>query len=309
MEYISDLRAFLKVVEKQNFSGAAGALGMSQSAVSKRITRLETSLGVQLLKRSTRHLSLTDAGAEFHVHAERILIELDAAQRLTSAAQAAVGGRLRIHSTLGVGQSFMAPAIAEFVTLHPEISIDLVLAPSNAINLMQQDVDLTIRLANERETLVNHAGVDHQIVGTVRYLICATPAYFERAGVPETPQDLARHNCLVLSRPPSSNLWRFSGPKGDYTVRVSGNYTSNSGAALYHALLKGAGIAQMLEYAALEELAKGRLRNIFADVGRSERVILAYYARSPVPARTRIFLDFLTRYLSSKLDRSVAAAQ
>lgn len=302
MEYISDLRAFLKVVEKQNFSGAAKALGMSQSAVSKRITRLENSLEVQLLKRSTRHISVTEAGAEFHAHAERILAALDEAQRSTSATQATITGRLRVHSTLGLGQSLMAPAIAEFIALYPNISIDLVLAPSNTINLIQQDVDVTIRLSNEREALRHHTSIDHRILGSVRYLICAAPSYFGRAGIPQTPQDLTRHNCLILSIPPSPDLWHFTGPKGTYTVRVSGNYSSNSGAALYDALLQGAGVAQILEYAAADALADGRLQPIFSDEARAKRFILAYYARSAVvPTRIQLFLDFLVEYLERKL--------
>ena len=301
MEYLSDLRAFLKVVEKQNFSGAASALGMSQSAVSKRISRLENSLGVQLLKRSTRHIAVTEAGAEFHAHAERILAALDEAQRSAAAAQASVSGRLRVHSTLGLGQSLMAPAIAEFITLHPNISVDLILAPSSTINLIQQDVDLTIRLSNEREALQHHSSIDNRVIGSVRYLICAAPSYFARAGVPQTPQDLAQHNCLILAIPPSAEQWHFTGPKGTYTVRVTGNYSSNSGAALYDALLQGCGIAHVLEYAAADALADGRLQAIFADATRAKRFILAYYARSStVPARLKLFLDFLADYLERR---------
>ncbi len=302
MEYISDLRAFLKVVEKQNFSGAAAALGMSQSAVSKRISRLESSLGVQLLKRSTRHLAVTEAGAEFHAHAERILIALDEAQRSTTAAQATLSGRLRVHSTLGLGQSLMAPAVAEFIARHPDVGVDLVLAPSSAINLIQQDVDVTIRLSNEREALQHSSSVDRRIIGAVRYLICAAPSYFARAGLPMTPQDLAEHNCLILAIPPSADLWHFTGPKGTYTVRVAGNYSSNSGAALYDALIQGNGVAQILEYAAADDLAQGRLQTIFADTTRAKRFILAYYPRSAtVPKRIELFLDFLTDYLERKL--------
>src|SRR5262249_44693811 len=125
---------------------------------------------------------------------------------------------------------------------------------------------------------------------------------FSRAGVPKTPQDLAEHNCLILSIPPSPDLWHFTGPKGTYTVRVAGNYSSNSGAALYDALIEGAGIAQILEYAAADDLAEGRLQAIFADATRAKRFLLAYYPRSAVvPTRIQLFLDFLTQYLTRKL--------
>jgi DNA-binding transcriptional LysR family regulator len=304
VEYLSDLRAFLKVVETRNFSGAAGLLGLSQSAVSKRISRLEESLGVPLLIRSTRHLSLTDAGTKFYAHAERIVAAIDEAQRSAAAAHADIGGHIRVHSTLGIGQTIVAPAIAAFIRAHQDVSVELVLSPNNSINLIQQNVDITIRLSNEREALLHHTSVDHEVIGAVRYLVCGAPAYFAAAGRPDKPQDLAQHNCLILSAQAAADAWEFLGPKGLYAVRVAGNFTSNSGAALYHALIQGTGIARMLEPAILDELNDGRLTEIFTDLALPERFILAYYPHVAVmPPRSRLFLDFLKAHLAQTLGR------
>lgn len=304
VEYLSDLRAFIKVVEKRNFSGAANALNLSQSAVSKRISRLEASLGVPLLIRSTRHLTLTDAGAKFFVHAERILAESEEAQRAASAAHANVGGHIRVHSTLGVGQTILAPAIAAFIRRHADASVELVLSPNNSINLIQQNVDITVRLSNEREALLHHTSVDHEVIGAVRYLVCGAPDYFARAGTPAQPQDLARHNCLILSAQSSSDSWDFMDTKGLQSVRVAGNFTSNSGAALYHALIEGAGVARMLEPAIVDELRSGKLVELFGERALPPRFILAYYPHmAAMPTRSRLFLDFLKEHLAAKLGR------
>lgn len=298
MEYLGDLRAFLKVVEKRNFSGAAKVLRISQSAVSKRISRLEAEIGVPLLVRSTHSLSLTDAGTRFYVHAERIVAEIDEAQRSALAMHAAVGGHIRVHSTLGIGQTIIAPVIASFLRRHKDVSVELVLSPNDSINLIQGDVDCAIRLSSDREPLVQHASIDHEVIGRAGYLVCAAPAYFGVAGRPETPADLTNHNCLILSAQHSSNAWEFVGPKGRYRVRVSGSFISNSGAALYQAVIQGNGIARMLEPAVRPELNDGRLVRIFADVNQPERLIVAYFPRVTVmPMRVRMFLDFLKDHM------------
>lgn len=302
MEFVSDIRLFIKVVQKKSFSSVAAATGTSQSSVSKRVARLEESLGVELLRRSTRHLALTEAGADFFARAERFLADLDEACEAASALGAGVKGSLRVHSTLGVGQSFVAPAVAEFTRENKDLSIELILAPNAAMNLLQQEIDVTIRLSTERDSLLNHTSVAHDVLGSVRYLVCGSPEYFEEAGTPETPRDLERHNCLILSTQMSPNYWRFSGPNGEYAVRVSGTYRSNSGVALYEAVRQGLGVARMLEYHVNDELKSGRLQSLFDELIRPHRFITAYYPRSKrIPAKTEVFLSFLKRYLRSRL--------
>lgn len=302
MEYISDIRLFVKVVQQKSFSAAAALMGTSQSSISKHVARLERTLGVQLLKRSTRNLALTEAGMEFYVRAERILADLDEAREAASAANVGLEGGLRVHSTLGIGQSFVAAAVAEFLRDNKDLSVELILAPNRSVNLLQQDIDTTIRLSTASDAFLRHTSIDHQNLGEVRYLVCGSPGYFERAGIPETPRDLARHNCLILANQSSPHSWRFTGPDGEYAVTVSGTYKTNSGTALYEALRQGVGIARMLEFQVEEDLRSGRLMALFPDLTRPQRFITAYYPRSErMPAKTEVFLGFLKRALQRRL--------
>ncbi len=307
MEYISDIRLFIKVVQHKSFSTAAGIVGTTQSSISKRVARLEKSLGVQLLKRSTRHVSLTEAGMEFYVRAERILADLDEAREAASALNVGLEGSLRVHATLGIGQSFVAPAVAEFIRDNKDISVELILAPNKSVNLLQQDIDVTIRLSTDRDSFLNHTSIAHQVLGSVRYLVCGAPDYFHQAGTPKVPRDLEDHNCLILANQSSPHSWRFAGPDGEYAVAVSGTYKSNSGTALYEALRQGVGVARMLEFQVRDDLEAGRLVAVFADLARPQRFITAYYPRSEhKPAKTEAFLAFLKRSLARRLSREPA---
>ncbi len=301
MEYISDIRAFVNVVQKRNFSAAAVAMDTTQPAISKRLARLEKSLGVQLLKRSTRHLSLTEAGSDFYKRAERILAELEEASKSAASVNNGVRGLLRVHATLGIGQSFVAPAVAEFIKDNTDLTVQLILAPNDTVNLME-DVDVTIRLETEEDRLRGKTSISRRVLGSISYLICGSPIYFDRAGVPKTPYDLEHHNCLVFSVRESSQLWSFTSPKGDYSVRVSGTYSCNSSASLYEALRQGVGLARMPEHLVSDDLKNGWLKAVFSDFTRPPRSIIAYSPKAVrVPAKTQGLLDFLTLILKRRL--------
>ena len=305
MEYLSDIKIFLKVVQRKGFSAAATELNLSQSAVSKHVARLEQSLGVQLLHRSTHQLSLTEAGADFCERAAHIVSELDEARQSAAALSAGVKGGLRVHSTFGIGHSFIAPAIARFMEGYKDISIQLILAPGDTVNVLEQNIDVTIRLSTERDPLRNQTSLSHDVLGSMRYLICGAPSYFERAGYPKSPRDLERHNCLVHSLQPGANHWRFAGvdPADDYVVRVTGTYSSNSGAALYEAVKRGIGLARILEHVVREPLERGELEAIFPEQTRSTYFVTAYFPRSTrIPQKTTAFLNFLRKLLDPTAD-------
>jgi DNA-binding transcriptional LysR family regulator len=290
---LSDIKTFLRVVQRKSFSAAAAEMNVSQSTVSKHVARLEETLGVQLLHRSTQQLSLTDAGTDFFARATSIVAELEEAQLAAAALGAGTKGTLRVHSTFGVGHSFVAPAVARFLELYPDISVQL-LAPGDTVNVIEQDIDVTIRLSTEREPLKDHTSLTRFTLGNMRYLICGTPAYFARAGRPGTPKELERHNCLVHSLQAGANHWYFEGPQGAYAVKVHGTFSSNSGAALYDAVERGLGVARVLEHAVRDRVARGELEAIFADQTRSNYFVTAYIPRAKrLPAKTELFLDFL----------------
>lgn len=296
---LSDIKTFLRVVQRKSFSAAAAEMNVSQSTVSKHLARLEETLGVQLLHRSTQQLSLTDAGADFFARATTIVAELEEAQVAAAALGAGAKGTLKVHSTFGIGHSFVAPAVARFLELYPDISVQLVLAPGDTVNVIEQDIDVTIRLSTEREPLRDQTSLTRFTLGHMRYLICGTPAYFARTGYPETPKDLERHNCLVHSLQAGANHWYFEGPHGAYAVKVHGSFSSNSGAALYDAVDRGLGVARVLERVVQDRLASGELEAIFADQTRSNYFVTAYIPRvKRLPAKTELFLDFLKESLA-----------
>jgi DNA-binding transcriptional LysR family regulator len=296
---LGDIKTFIKVVQRRSFSAAATEMNLSQSTVSKHVARLEESLGVQLLHRSTQQLSLTDAGADFYERATGIVSELEEAQQSAAALGAGVKGLLRVHSTFGVGHSFVAPAVARFLERTPDVSVQLIVAPGETVHVLEQDIDVTVRLSTEREPLKNQTSLTRFTIGQMRYLICGAPAYFARAGYPQSPKELEKHNCLVHSLQAGANHWYFEGVQGAYPVKVHGTYSSNSGAALHDAVKGGLGIARILEHVARAEVATGTLETLFADQTRSGYFVTAYIPRSrKIPAKTELFLDFLRRYLT-----------
>lgn len=310
MEYLSDIKIFLKVVQKKSFSAAAVELNLSQSAVSKHVARLEQSLGVQLLHRSTHQLSLTEAGVDFCERAARIVADLDEARKAAAALSAGVSGALRVHSTFGIGHSFVAPAIARFMETYRDLSIQLIVAPGDTVSVIDQDIDVTVRLHTERDPLRNQTSLSHEVLGTMRYLICGAPAYFARVGRPASPRELDRHNCLVHSLQPGANHWRFAAADGsEYVVRVSGTYSSNSGAALYDAVTRGIGVARILEPIAHGMMSRGEAEALFEAETRSTYFVTAYFPRAPkIPQKTRAFLDFLRLQLTPEAGAEPARA-
>ena len=297
---LSDIKTFLRVVQRKSFSAAAIEMNVSQSTVSKHVARLEETLGVQLLHRSTQQLSLTDAGTDFFARATNIVAELEEAQLAASSLGAGAKGALRVHSTFGIGHSFVAPAVARFLELYPDITVQLMLAPGDTVNVIEQDIDVTIRLSTEREPLKDQTSLTRFTLGHMRYLICGTPVYFARAGYPTTPKDLERHNCLVHSLQAGANHWYFEGPHGAYAVKVRGRFSSNSGAALYDAVDRGLGVARILEHVVRDRIAKGELQAIFTDQTRSNYFVTAYIPRAKrLPTKTELFLNFLKDSLTA----------
>ena len=304
---LSDIKTFIRVVQRKSFSAAASDMNVSQSTVSKHVARLEDALGVQLLHRSTQQLSLTEAGTDFYARATGIVADLEDAQLAAATLASGAKGALKVHSTFGIGHSFLAPAIAEFLVLYPDISVQLLLAPGETVNVLEQDIDITIRLSTEREPLKDQTSLTRFTLGRMRYLICGAPSYFARAGYPEAPKDLERHNCLVHSLQAGANHWYFEGPTGPYAIKVRGSLSSNSGAALYDAVGRGLGIARILEHVARARIAKGELEAIFADQTPESYFVTAYIPRAKkLPAKTEAMLNFLEQFLADH-DTGLAA--
>jgi DNA-binding transcriptional LysR family regulator len=279
---------FAAVVETKSFSAASRRLGLSKSMVSKRVTQLERSLGVRLLNRTTRAMSLTEAGAIFYEHCARIVGELEEAKLAVGRFHSEPQGLLRISAPVAFGTLHVAPALPGFLALHPALRIDLEIA-DRFVDLADEGFDVAVRIARDPgQNLVARK------LAPVHRRICATPGYFALRGVPETPQDLASHNCLTYTYLNPRDQWRLRGPQGDISFEATGNLRLNDDEALSAAVLGGLGIALLPTFIVGKDLQEGRLRSVLADYVPLERYVYAVYLPNRhLSAKVRAFIDYL----------------
>ena len=285
MLQIQQMLLFARVVEAGSFAAAAKQLGQTRAAVSKQIAALEESVGAQLLNRTTRSMHLTEIGSEFYARCARIAEEADEAERAIASLQGAPRGRLRIVAPLTFGRRYLAPLVAPFLERHPEISIDLVLddAPPDVAS---EGFDLAIRIAARAEPSQR----SRQLADSA-HVVCASDAYFARHGVPETPDDLRVHRCLLYGSLPTPRLWRFRDGK---TVRVGGPFQVNHGESLRRAVLDGVGVAYLPRFIVGEDLEAGRLRAVLDAWAWSAQKVFAVVPRQHhLTPKVRAFLEML----------------
>ena len=279
---------FARVVESGSFAEAARRMDISRSAVSKAVSKLEKNLGAQLLNRSTRHLSLTEAGTVLAEHAAHILDEAEQAERFVNNLQAEPRGMLKVSASVAFGTLHVAPALADFLSRYPEIRIDLTIT-DRPVDLVGEGYDVIIRVTNEPD--VNLVA---RKLAPVRRKLCATPQYFQQNGIPQTPEDLIKHNCLDYTLSGEQGYWNFTGPEGVIAVPVSGTLRINDDDALSQAVLGGLGIALLPTFTVGKDLQNGKLQAVLSEYIAVERYVYACYLPSRhVPAKVRSFIDFL----------------
>lgn len=299
MDDLNEIAIFARVVARKSFSAAAKELRLSPSVVSKRISALEARLGAQLLNRSTRRLSLTEAGVQFFDRCSRALGEIEVASKEAAGFSDRISGTLRIHANFGLGLRALAAGILEFCEHYPELDVDFTVG-TEPVNLLERGVDVVIRSADLQD-----ASLESRMLVPIIYHVCASPTYFQRAGLPKTPAELVGHNCLMHTGRRAPYDWVFNGKDGHYVVRVSGNFSTNSGAALHEACLRGFGIAHLPGYTAWAPLQAGDLVSVFDGLHSSDRCIRAFYPRSRHPqAKIMLFLDFMENYLKDRHARA-----
>lgn len=293
MQNLTDIAVFVQVVDSGSFTAAAERLALTRSVVSKYVSRLEDHLKVRLLNRTTRRLSLTEAGRIFYERSQFGLNEIEAAEAEVAKLQASPRGRLKINTPMSFGILHIAPAMAEFQKLNPEVQLDMHL-DDRQINLIEQGYDLAIRIAELP---------DSSMVATrlapCRHVVCASPDYVERCGAPHTPDDLRKHNILTYRYQDSPNEWRFISPDGRYSsVPVTGSIEMNNSLALRQAVLGGAGIMLTPTFIVGEDIAAGNLRKLLPGHRAQEISIYAVYAgRRHLTPKVRAFIDYMkTRF-------------
>lgn len=290
MQDLNLIVIFARVVEAGSFSEAARRLNISRSAVSKAVAKLEKDLSTRLLNRSTRHLSLTEAGAAFTEYSVRILEEAEQAERVVNSLQAEPQGLLKVSASVAFGTLHVAPALADFLEHYPKIRIDLTITDHH-VDLVEEGYDVLIRVTNEPDL-----NLVARKLAPARRILCATPKYFQQHGIPKTPEDLVSHNCLDYTLSGEQGYWRFIGPVGEISVPVSGTLRINDDDALSQAVLGGLGIALLPTFTVGKDLQGGKLRAVLSEYISVERYIYAcYFPSRYLPAKIRAFIDFFAQ--------------
>jgi len=284
-----EMEVFARVVELGGFSAAARALAMTPSAVSKLVGRLEGRLGVRLLNRSTRQVQLTAEGRLFHERSVRVLADIAEAERGV-AANDSPRGRLSVNANVPFGEAALLPLVPAFLQRYPEISLDIVLT-DEVIDLIEHRTDVAVRAG----PLKNSSLVARKL-GATRKAILASPAYLALRGVPRSPADLARHNCLGFNRSRALNGWPLRDGGRLVTLPAVGNAQVSDGASLQRLAVAGVGLARLALFHCRDDLAAGRLVPVLEDFnpGDLEEVHAVFLGHGGyLPARVRAFLDFL----------------
>ena len=290
----TEMEVFVRVVETGGLSAAARALRITPSAVSKLIARLETRLGARLLNRSTRKLQLTPEGAAFYARSAQVLADIDEAEREVTAG-AAPRGRVRVNSNVGLGRQLLLPLVPDFLTKHPEVTLDIVLT-DQVVDLLDERADVALRVGD-----LQSSSLMARKLGESRAVVVASPDYLARRGVPMTLQDLNQHDQLDFNFTRSVRNWPFLGPDGQvaYLPGVAAVQVGD-GESLRELALAGAGLARMSVFSAARDIAAGRLVPVLeafnpGDVLEVHVVFLGQGGR--LPARVRAFIDYLVENL------------
>jgi len=279
---------FARVVEAKSFSGAARRLNISKSVVSKHVTQIERSLGVRLLNRTTRSISLTEVGAEFYARCSRIVAAAEEAEAVAAHMHSEPRGTLKVNSPVVFGVMHVTPLLRHFMASCPELRIDMTLS-DRTVDLADEAYDAAVTIEKDP----NPALVARRLA-PIRTLICASPDYFRLHGLPKCPADLARHNCLVCTSFGVEKKWRFGGSDGDAWVEMGGNLCLNNENAIRRAALDGLGIAMLPTYVIGADLRQGTLRAALTDYTLPEKSLYAtYLPNRHLAVKVRRFVDFL----------------
>ncbi len=291
MERFGAIPVFVAVVENGGFSAAARKLEISKSAVSKRINQLEAHLGVRLLHRTTRKLSLTEAGERYFEHAAQALTAAGQAEDAVTELQSEPQGNLKISSPMSFGRLHVAPLIPKLLQRYPKLQIDLAM-DDRKVDLVAAGFDVAIRSGRLPDsTLIARK------LAPLRQVLCASPDYIDRYGLPRTPAELTGRNCVLFSYSSDANEWTLNGEDGPEIVLVSGSYRVNNSEALLEALREGVGIGRLPTFVAGPDLKTGRLVTLLESYRIPDRTFYAVFPeREYLPAKVRAFLNFAIEY-------------
>lgn len=288
MDKFQEMRTFAAVVDAGSFVRAAEALAMSKAAVSRYVTELETRLGVRLMQRTTRKLSLTAEGEVFYARCQALLADIEEAEAEITAKSGEAAGLIKVNVPVSFGILHLATLWGEFRTRHPKVSFDVTLS-DRVVDLVEEGFDLAVRIAQ----LPASSLISRRLAST-RMVLCAAPSYLQHAGMPQHPGELSRHAVLAYSLSATGDEWQFDGPDGALSVQTSPCFRTNSGDTCRAAALQGQGIVMQPSFLVGPDLAAGRLVELMPQYRGLELGIHAVYpTRKHVAPKVRLLIDFL----------------
>lgn len=288
MDRLSAMQLFVRTAENGSFSSTAREVGQLQSSVSKQIAALESHLGVRLLARTTRRLTMTEEGSRYYDQARRIVDEVAALEESTRKASNSLKGRIRLGAAVGFGRSVLMPKLKKFLALHPDLSIDFRQSDEMS-NVVAEGLDLTIRIGELRDSalIARQLGVTHRCpMASARYLAEHDPI--------KSPADLAKHNCIVYTEIAQGDVWLFQNAKKSSTLRVKGNLQCSNSEGIRAAVMSDMGVSFSPTWLFRDELDSGAVQKVFPNLwGRVVPVHAVYATGRAQPLRIRELVEFL----------------
>ena len=287
VDRLTAMELFVRIVETGSFSAAAREFGTSQPSVSRQVRALERRLSARLLYRTTRHLTLTEAGRVFYDDCREIIASVQAAEGDVGLLQESLRGLLRINTSVALGQEYIAPLVYKFQRKHGDLTVDLTLN-ERFVDLVEEGIDVAVRFGE-----LQAMNLVARRLGRTRRVIVATPAYLRRHGTPKVPADLATHNCILFNYPPTSD-WTLRGAEGEVKVHVTGRFRANNGHVIRGAILEGVGVGWIPEALIHDKLRSRVVRQVLAAYVMQPLDVHALYASARhVPAKVSAFVNFL----------------
>lgn len=300
MDGISDLAFFSLLVKRGSLAAAAQELGVTPPSVSKRLAGIEARLRVRLLNRTTRRISLTPEGEIYLADGARLVAELEALEQRISGGNVTAKGLLKISATFGFGRRHITPQLSAFARLYPEVDVQLHLT-DRPVNLVEQGFDADIRFGQ-----IPDARLTARKIADNRRLVCASPAYLKNHGIPLTPRDLQKHNCILLRESDEIyGSWQFSSGMKHETVKVRGSLSANDGECATAWALDGQGIVIRSEWDVAPYLRSGRLRAVLEEWQLPQAdIYIVFPTKNHLSAKTRALVDFMLKaFESQRADR------
>ncbi len=296
MDKLTSMNVFVRVAKLGGFAKAARDLGLSRAMVTKHVMQLEGKLSTRLFNRTTRSLGLTEVGESYLERCQQVLQDVEEMEAAITHLQSEPKGTLKISSPPVIGAVHIAPALAEFLKIHSELSVDMILK-TTASDLIDEVLDITIHLGK-----LNDSSLVARKLASSPLVVCASPAYLEQYGIPETPNDLNNHSCLVNWALPPRDLWYFSQGKSIRKIKVSGRMQSNVADPMRIAAISGVGLVMLPRYILGNDIKKGKLQVVLESYSPPPLEIYAIYPhRKYLSVKVRLFLEFLKPWLQQKL--------